>query len=101
MRGYLQSMGTLLVSPPLKKMSFPPLAASKYLEISGRWCREGCSLMSSSHSVRTLAGHPPNLLFFCLPFWVFPEPGGGWPMSHFGCVCNSHLFSVLRRLKSL
>lgn len=56
MRGYLQSMGTLLVPSPLKKMSFPPVTTSKYLEISRRGCREGCGLMSSSHSARTLAG---------------------------------------------
>lgn len=56
MRGYSQRMSTLLVPPPLKKMFFPPLATSKYLEISGSGCREGWGLMSSSHPARALPG---------------------------------------------
>lgn len=71
--------------------------------LSGHWLAQSWAGITAAVNwgCCNTALHPRNLLFFCLPFWVFPEPGGGWPMSHFGCVCNSHLFSVLRRLKSL
>lgn len=55
MRDYLQSMGTLLMPPPLKKMPFPPLATSKYLEISERGAgRDAVSCIPSW--ARTVAG---------------------------------------------
>lgn len=56
MRGYLQSMGTLLMPPPLKKMSFPPLATSKCLEILGRGAgRDAVSCIPSTLPGRWLA----------------------------------------------